>query len=881
MIYVSLQDDISLLHLSARLANCLRRVGIHTIGAMLDYPINKFAGIHNMGIKSTEEITLVTRNLINGIGEYVLVEAKEMDNKVIVTDIPISELPLSPRTKNVLTQNGYIVTSQLNGITYEQLIKMQKMGRKSSEEVLEYLRKNSESHMLPQNTSKTYFFERELADELFATYGKTTNVWLREVLFIRSQFPEAIGETFVYRLYERVIVRDSAKAMLLRIVEKNGGEISKAALEHALPRHLKNTTILEEILLELETISAIQLGEIKIYRLYPTIIDYIAHIEDERIREVIQGRIEGKTLQEIGEKYGITRERVRQLMQKGLQKKPYLREDKYIYIYDHYDFSLEDFTLAYDEASETYYYLEMISQINRVKKKPLEDILSDTSVFPEFRKKAEIAIYKSYISSDGMRVKMTRPNLVRHFIRINCKSITKYDDFVCEYHSWLDSMGLRSNPTLLLEARTYENTLNQSDYVLWNQGRSFRYYNIQEHEFEELFLTLDLEQFDGVELSTLKLFRDYPDLMQQYDIQDEYELHNLLKKVWPKERKGITFKKMPTIEIGKADRKNQLLTLLLQYAPISAEDLTKHYEEEYGVKAATVRGSYLRDIDVYFYNGVYSVDYPGMLSNQFDRMKMILNRDFYTIQEVKRLFKREFSTSDASVINPNTLKKLGFHIYPGYSGYIVKNSFSSATDYFRRILTQNDIVDIREHGSVIRSIATYGSEYHKLRNNYEIIEFLPFQYINIRRLNEVGITKEHLKSFCRSVANQYDKGEYFTVTSLWKNGFKHEMDELGFDEWFYASILVEDRENFSFQRIGGTRIFICGKPCANMGDMLIWLLERYEKIDLYELLDLLGNYYGIKLPREKLLAIISDTELYYDLIMDAVYINYDTYFEEI
>ena len=63
--------------------------------------------------------------------------------------------------------------------------------------------------------------------------------------------------------------------------------------------------------------------------------------------------------------------------------------------------------------------------------------------------------------------------------------------------------------------------------------------------------------------------------------------------------------------------------------------------------------------------------------------------------------------------------------------------------------------------------------------------------------------------------------------------------------------------------------------------MLIWLLEKRQKIDFYDLMDLLESHYGIVLPKEKLLTIIDSTELYYDTIMEAVYIDYDTYFEEI
>lgn len=901
MPYITKNDDISALPLSVRSQNCLRRADIHTIGAMMDYPADEFINIRNMGVRSVEEILGFIQALADGTGDYVLVEAGEQtatttpmvrqpnesddmatvfldETGAVVQDIPVKELPLSVRARNSLIRNGYKFASQLVGITHEELMNLQNMGVKTTEEVLAYIEKISVQRgaCVTQNEADTS--GNDMAAEMHAAYGEGENVWLREILTVESQFPEAMGETLIYRLYDSVFVRGTVKARILQIVEENKNEISKTVLEEKLPPHLNNTTILEEILLELEAISAVEMGEVMIYRQYPSVVEFAAHIENDRIREVIQGRIEGKTLQEIGEQYGVTRERVRQLMQKGLRKKPYLREDKYAYLYDHYDFALEDFVLAYDEPHETYYYLEMISQITRAKRKPLEDILTDTAIAPELRKKAERAIYKQYVSTDGVRVKMTRPDLIKHYIKINCKNLTKFDDFVSEYNLWLDSLGIGDNPSLMIEARTYENILNQCDYVLWNQWRSFRYYNIPEQDFEELLSTLDLEQFEDTELSALKLFRDYPDLMKQYDVHDEYELHNLLKKIWSSENTSVKFKKMPTIEVGAADPTKQVLDLLLQFAPVTADDLANHYEEEYGVKAATVRGNYLRSLDHYYYQGVYSVDFAALPAIQYNRMKAVLDRDFYTIQEVKRLYKREFPHSDESLINPYTLKTLDFRVY---SGYVVKNTYPTAADYFRYLLTTDDIVDARNISKSIQSVVAYSSELYSLRAEYKIVEFSPLQYINIRRLNEVGVTIDNFENYCKAVAHNYEKGEYFTVTSLRRDGFTHEMDDLGFDEWFYASVLLEDRERFSYQRIGGTRVFLRGKSGANLGDMLVWLLEKYQKIDFYDLKDLLENHYGIVLPKEKLHTIISGTELYYDTIMEAVYIDYDTYFEEI
>ena len=899
MPYVTKNDDISVLPLSVRSQNCLRRADIQTIGAMMEYPADEFINIRNMGVRSVEEITTFVRNLKDGAGEYILLEGEtKVDDRTasapasrnsemtvfldgngsVIQDIAITELPLSVRAKNSLTRSGYMFASQLVGITYDELMNLQNMGKKTAEEVLGYIAKISVKCGDFAASDESTDMNSGLAAEMCAAYGGSESVWMREIRTIKGQHPDAMGENLIYLLYESVFVRGSVKTKILQIIEDNNNGISHTALAGHLPQHLGNTTILEEILIELESASAVEVGEVMIHRQYPSVVQFVMQMKDERVKEIWQARLAGKTLQEIGDQYGLTRERVRQLSQKGLKNKPQLREDKYTYIYNNYDFYAEDMFLAFDEPQETYHYLEMISTVPRARRKPIEKLLTDTSIPAEQRRRAERAVYKEYVTIDGVRVRKYRPDLVKHFVRVLCREQTKYDDFQEMYHAQLDALDLSDNSSYVLDSRTYENILRDCDYVLWNYNRSFRYYNIPEHDCDELLSTLNLGEYENVEISALKLFRDYPDLMRQYDIKDEFELHNLLKKICSDSEAKINFRRTPTIEIGTIDRDDQVLSLLLQYAPVSGEEFACRYEETYGIKAQTVLANYMGSFAPYYFNGVYSIDFAALPATQVERMRGVLVQDFYTIQEIKRLYKREFPDGDESLINPYNLKTMDFRVY---SGYVIRNTYSTAAEYFRYLLTTDDIVDARNISKSILYVVAYSSELYRLRADYEIVEFSPLQYINIRRLNEAGVTIEQFRNYCRDVFHHCEKGEYFTIASLRQDGFTHEMDDLGFDEWFYSSVLLEDRERFSYQRIGGTRLFLCGKPGANLGDMLVWLLEKYEKIDFYDLQDLLENQYGIVLPKEKLLTIIGGTELYYDTIMEAVYIDYDTYFEEI
>ena len=301
------------------------------------------------------------------------------------------------------------------------------------------------------------------------------------------------------------------------------------------------------------------------------------------------------------------------------------------------------------------------------------------------------------------------------------------------------------------------------------------------------------------------------------------ELHNLLKKIWPQEASNVTFQRMPNVKVGHADVKTQVYDLMLQYAPIGADELAMRYEETYGVKAATVRGNYFGCIDPYYYNGSYRVDYVPLPEDVHRRLEQILTGDFYTIRQAEALYRHEFPNAANEPLNPYTLKSLGFYVYPGYSGYIVKNTFSGAVDYFQKFLTGEDRIDLRKYPQ-FRNITTFATVRHRLCAAYRIVEYLPQQYVNERHLRAARITKDELLDYCRA-ADEFCGDEYVTILSLRKKGFSHSLDRFGFDEWFYASILMEDTRHFSGYRIGGTHMFRHGASGGDFVGMLTWLLR--------------------------------------------------------
>lgn len=889
MLYLTREDSVEILPLSRRSSNCLRRAGIHTVGQLLDYPADAWLDIRHMGIKSVDEVLDLTARIRAGDG-FDLVASRPKTPKPPeppppprLPDIPVRELGLSVRANNCLESMGVRTTADLSDATLESLLAVKNMGAKTAAQImekLEALRKEfsfpSQEGAAPSGAPNEMLYTT--AKRLAAFTSLSQGDLLRLLEPCRKASPDAGEEALLDLAFQQGAIRREARRAILRLLEPHEESVSPEELLRHLPAGTSIRT-LNLLLGDLLRREQITLRNNRVRRRWPTVLEFVKRIPDQRQQELLLARLGGTTLEEAGQRFGITRERVRQLSQKALASRPRLYEDQYQYLFYHYEFSKKEFLLAFDEPEETYHYLEMVRP--KGERKPIRELVEDESVPVPLRRKVERAVYRQYVTIDGIRVLKDRQEMVRYAVRTFCRDTTAIDEFFPQYQQLLESLGLERDGSLTIDSPTYiENRLQICNYALWSQWRRFRYYPIAELDFSPLLEALELERYEDMEITSLKLFRDYPELMREYDIRDEYELHNLLKKIWPQDDERVRFKKMPTIEIGTPDRDRQVLDLLRRYSPIANTDLAQRYEEAYGVKSATALGSYFACIDPYFHNGVYRLDQPPLPEEQQRRMKALLTEDFYRTAEIRQIYRREFPGNDAGNLNPFVLKSLGFR---PYEDYVVSTRYPSAADYFRRLLTDRDVVDMTRENRRYTGISAYSSELDDLKSRREIVEFLPLQYISLRRLQSTGMDAGALQDYCAAAHAFTRPGEYFTVTSLRREGFAHPLDDLGFDEWFYGSLLAEDPERFTYRRMGGTRLFCRGRETIQLADFLRWLVEAEPsgRIDIFELQETLEGQYGISVPLYKLIEVAQSSELYYDAIMKAAYIDYDTYLEEI
>ncbi len=891
---VTREDDISVLEMSVRVTNCMNRAGIHTVGAFLDYPEDQFLDIRNLGKTSLDEILLLREELRKRVGtrfrlmehmdepqEYPADEehTEKSSAPVLLYDTPITKMNLSVRAMNCLNSAGWTMASQLVGRSIEDFLAIKNMGQKTAREIMDAVSLLSVELSAPPPENETPSFVKalfSLAEDLASLFGGTPGAWATtlESLTDGSAFDR---DAVIRQVLSGQKLQEAQKKAICDYLEANEDTASVSEIVDYMKSRLAEETLTFAWLDELSNEEKITVSGSTVSRIYPSALEYAESLTDDRQREVLVARLDGKTLEEVAADYNLTRERVRQIQAKAIRNRPKLREDKYRYAFNTYYFSKEDFRLAFDESDSAFCYLEIVTGRKQSDTMPLADALNDEQLSVTMRRQIERAVYKQYVTIDGVRVLKRRPEIVRHVVSRYCREQTDYADFLALYGMVLEELGLSGDSTLELSDRTYENRLNACDYVLWAHGRRLRYYPISEHDYSELIEIVASDTYQNTELTARLFFRNYPELMQELDIRDEYELHNLLRKIWPEENDQVRFGKNPTMTIGTANRDEQVLDLLLQYAPISAQDLAAKMEELYGFDPATSMGSYFNSFRDYYHNGIYTISTSALPPDRFSAMQSLLTGDYYSVVEVQRQYLKQFPSAQRSDINPYTLHTLGFHVY---SGYVVSRRFASASDYFNRLLTDKDITNLDEISREVQNIGAFSSILLHLRQLRELIEYEPHQLIHIRRLESGGVTKDTLAEYCDSVLLWLGENRLFTIRSLRRAGFSHELDDLGFDDWFYASLLCED-PRFSSRRMGGTRLLHSGSAAISLEDLLTEILLEREKVEIYELERHLEEEYGICFPKDKLVWLIKESSLYYDGIMETVYIDYDTYFEEI
>lgn len=845
---------IEALGLSVRSYNCLKRSNINTAQELMGKTEEELLSIRNLGRKSAEEIVAVLSRFdlaafweTDAPGEESAEpepseESGTSEEQVLIwvaDERPIEALNLSVRAFNCLKRAKIKTVQQLLDMSSEDLLKIRNLGRKSLEELEAFKR---EYIPTVTHTKKLSYTTEELKELILAAYT---------VPFKGLSFKD----------FKDVLPQDVEDSEIKKAV---GSLLAEGKLEYV---------------------------DFRCYLVYPSFYEYFETFLEglpERDQIVMRRRYAGVTLEAIAQELGITRERVRQIQTKNWRKALIhakklsgtnaFSEDFYAPLYSSCEVPDAFWTDDLGLNDTSIHYLEGTYEKGR--KKP-EEVLGDETIPVSLRYRLRSFLDRDKLRIDGRLFPRIRPAIEEYALRKYAQDELEFDRFVELYNGLLEANGIPFNEKLYYtesNTRSRANRFSDSPFCLWKQGERIRWYDVQARDYTELLDTLNLDSYQNTELSTRKLMELYPELMEKYDVRDPYELHNLLKKINTTYKLDyIRFSRQPILQFGEFDRDEAIKAAMIMLSPVSQTDLVDYLYQEYGYDKATATG-YLSLLSAYYHNGVYSVHFKRIPEEHAEAMKDKLTEDFYYIDEIKAAYKSLFPDADPEEINPYSLKALGFVVN---SGYAVQN-YPSAATYFTQLLTKEGVYNNRDILNRYGTLRMFSQTYAELLAKHQIFPFEKDQIITLQRLQKLGVTEEDINAYCEAVRDFVEEDTYFTLTSLRQDGFSHPLEQLGFDDYFYASLLGSS-EGFSSQRAYGSAVLYHGerKGQFSIADFLVSLLREYESVDLDEFIEDVRDRFGVSIPsRSDVTQAVRGSELYYDSIMDKVYRNKELYYSD-
>lgn len=924
---------LDVLNLSCRTYNCLKRAGVDNLGDLLEISDVDLHKIRNLGVKSIKEIILKRNEVLTG---QMVLSSNLEELCEYYSNITINSMNLSVRSYNCLKNHGINYLVELFKMTPEDIRKINSLGSKSYNEIIEIVKKYKKEYYDSLNGNKSnltpskdliiasFFtpdmlkieneyiyslqFKACIYDDLISNILNNTSlvafllkeniVKLSDVLLKdKSELltKKGFGKTKYDMLYEEIkkyindnIITQGNKENLRSIISKEISIYVQNFNFHGVRRidaidFFSTKYEKEDILLAIESLIEEKVifiyEEDKLFFKYDSFPYFLYQTKNEltpRLTDIMFLRIDGETLENIAKKYDVTRELVRQQCAKFIKKYvcrddiilKTFKEDKYAYLFQNYLINKADFVNIFSEKERTFNYLNMRYQHG---KKELSEALDDILIPKRFRACIQKFLDKDFVFINNNKIPKERTKLLAYYVSKNILTQTRVDDIIEGFNAFVmqfdESLQIIGNDHLV------EPYINRVPNIVASLNKQYRYYDFSAHDWEFFLNEINLEGYEGLNIYSTLLFRNHPKLMEKYNILDCYELHNILRKLYEGKDSNVSFGRMPNITIGKFDRKEYMISILEEYGELSSGDFAKILDERLGLEIQAT--FWISELKEYHEFGKYIYHQTNMFDSKLiEVLSENLIGDFYFKNEIEEIVKN-------NKLNPDDLKNAG-KIYRdlGYlvnSSYIVKKP-NNAKSYFNNLLTKDDILEY-ETFKKFRYLHIFSEVFTELRTNYDIIQFDEQSYINFRKLQAFGFSKQDLNDYCESVISNVET-DYFTIKLLKKLGFNSELEELGFGNIFYESIL-KYCSKISYFRMNNVFVFKLSSDSISKTTFISEIIEKYRMIETDDLIYLLKDSYGISVDIYDLKEATENTNIYYNSIMDTFYVNYNVFIEEV
>lgn len=597
---------------------------------------------------------------------------------------------------------------------------------------------------------------------------------------------------------------------------------------------------------KLEACGVINVSNSEIEYVVPSLINSIEKMP-ERTKKIIELRLTGMTLRNIGNKFGLTRERIRQIIEREYKRLPFVNEDKFKSYYEEYDFSEEEFCKIFLEPKQTYYYL--FDKYDKGSKDFYEIendyLLTKEMVIRIKELKNEIYINNEFIVGN-------RDGVLKYVLK-SVDSNIRVDDLFSLFNKALINDFNKYNILGFDNIHNLEALLERKTWSISGANKTFRYYE------PKLVEKADLEQIKEILLSnqgfysTIYFFQNNKELMEQIDIRNEQELHNFLRNYI--HDSSIEYLRMPNILINCHNKEEFILSMIYKYSPISLTNFCKLLREDYGHREDTIAAYLSLYFGKYITNGIISVDVKELSYEESEKIMKKIDKVIYPIVEVNKILEELEIKDGNKFLNNLNLNKLGYRIV---GSFVVKKSFDRMEDALYKSIERGEL-----EKSYIKTNSTSYACIWKLLKSKKIIE-INNQYVPFEILYKLGITKEDVTEFEDNIKDKFSNdNEYFTAYNIRENVDCNLLKRFSVSDDIING-LVYSMDRFKKISWKDNVIYVKSSDVGSRIKFIESIIKNSSGISIKEIQLFLSKRYDIKVKEndiKKILYIISSTEI--------------------
>ena len=622
-----------------------------------------------------------------------------------------------------------------------------------------------------------------------------------------------------------------------------------------------NNMIKKELIINRFNIDVNKIPKFKKVDSKMTIDDFLS--VDFKDKDFFIQRINGSTLQEIATKHGLTRERVRQKLQKIEKNLPELRElEKYSTLFQEYNITKEVFINIFDKDERIYNLMSCL--YSKGEKNIIDEILNGE--YPQTSKDYILnAMNKVKI---GEEVKIaTRENALIEVMKEN-KDLQKYiskEDLVILYSEYV-----KDYPKLkIVNERSLFNIADKDKNIIKSIFKGYRIYetDLSEEIIEKLKHIIIVLPPGNYSMDYI--FNHNKDFMEEINIMDGSELHNLFL------RHEILVENMvlgrnPQFSLGISSKEEFIFQEMISFHGRDLDEFVDYININFGLLKTSFK-AYL------------SVEFPEYISNK----KILIDSEDYS--EIKKLMEgllteKIYIPEDFNkIITDNTSIKTVTHVLINQLGFRVRGSlivdkkYISCKDAFISIILSEKIFS--PESEKIFKTNDFFTAIYSLEREFKILKIGENRYLNTAVLKARGYDFSKFKSFIAEVEKTIQDNEYFTIISLLNDGFEHEILEDGFDLVTLDRLISISHVLKSVNNSFPTLYYKGAKKFVN--DFLLDLLLEYGSINVEDFTDDINDKYGLNLDEENVRYRLQQEEVFYSKELNKMYIYKNDYLDEV